>query len=526
MKIVKAKEMARIEQLAYSQGASEEGFMNEAGRGIATAALHLLTKQKHIAEGSRAKVTLLCGAGNNAGDAYVAGLFLMKAKVAVEALAVMPLEKSSRLCQLQAKRFSEKGTIHFIQKEEEMDFFGADLLIDGIFGTGFHGAAEGLFAKLIERANQSEIPILAIDIPSGIDGNTGAIEGDVIRASQTLFLGLPKTGCFIGDAWNYVGKHLVFNFGLDPYYINLAEEDFIALTDEMIEKIFPTMKWNRHKYEAGYVVGLGGSQGMPGAPIMASYAALRAGAGLVRLLHPDGMQNELASSPYELIRIPYLPSKTDFILEKLNGANACFIGPGFGTSADAKNILANILPNVSIPCVIDAEALTLIAHFDLPIPEGAILTPHHGEMKRLLNITEKKVDYLEFFDRCQEFAEKKKITLVLKGAPTIIFDPACSRFISTRGNPGMATAGSGDILTGMIAAFCAAKCPRIDAACLGVYLHGMAGEFAAKELTPYCMVATDLLTYLPEVFFHFKQAWFKASSVPSLERASSFTYTR
>ena len=285
--------------------------------------------------------------------------------------------------------------------------------------------------------------------------------------------------------------------------INEAHEEFITLTDELVRQMLPKIVWNRHKYQAGYVIGLGGSPGMPGAPTMASFASLRTGAGICRLLHPKGMELEFAHAPLEMIRIPYTSDQIDFLIEKLNSASAAFIGPGIGTSPTTAKMLKQILPNLSIPCVIDAEALTLIAAHDLPLPAGALLTPHHGEMSRLLHLKEKNETQLEFFKQCTAFVVKHNTTLVLKGSPTMILSPHISPFLMTRGDPGMATAGSGDILTGMIAAFLAMGCPPIDAACLGTYVHGMAGEFAAKNLTSYCVIATDLLDSLPAVFRYF-----------------------
>lgn len=504
MKVVTAKEMARIEKLSYQHGANEETFMNEAGRGVADHVLSFISKKNLLP-----RVVLLCGKGNNAGDAYVAGSLLLDRGAEVTAFAYFPLEESSSLCQLQANRFLKKqGKIHFIHHKEEISFGKAELIVDGILGTGFHGQVEGMLAHMIEKANHSQLPIVAIDIPSGIDGNTGSIGNVAIKATETVCLGLPKSGCFIGDAWNHVGKSFVFNFGLDPYFITLADEEFNLLTDNLIEKMIPLFERNRHKYQAGYVAGLGGSIGMPGAPLMASLSALRSGAGIVRLFHPEEMELEFSGAPLEIVRVSYQSGNFDNLIEKLNKAPSCFIGPGIGTSNETKLLLKNILPKIQSPCVIDAEALTIIAEEDLELPPNSILTPHQGEMKRLLHM-EKIGNPKEFLNQCNTYANQKKVTLVLKGAPTFIFHPQSVCILSTRGNPGMATAGSGDILTGMIASFLAQGAPLLDAACLGVYLHGMAGEFAAERLTPYCMIATDILTFLPNVFFSFRKVWEK-----------------
>ncbi len=498
MKVVKADEMARIEKIAYFRGAKEEEFMERAGEGVALLARNLLSTQT-----SKPKVLLLCGKGNNAGDAFVAGRYLLSYGINVLALALAPLGECSPLCQLQAKRFVEKGgTIFFIQRGEEMAFEGGSLIIDGVLGTGFKGEVQGLFAEGIKKANASNIPILSIDIPSGVNGNTGESSAVAIRASTTLFLGLPKKGCFLGDAWDRTGKIHVFNFGLTEEILSQASEDFILLDDEIIASIFPPIKRTQHKYEAGYVVGLGGSPGMPGAALLASLAALRSGAGIVRLLHPVGMEAELSGAPYELIRQGY--SKRDIVAlqSAFDRASSLFIGPGIGLSKVTAKMLNRILPKLKHPCVIDADALTLIASNDISPPRDAILTPHRGEMKRLLG-EEGDVSFAELHELSQEYADKKKIILVLKGAPTFIFSPYSSPLVSSRGDPGMATAGSGDVLTGIIGGLLSKKIPPLDAAAMGVYLHGCAGECAAAEKSSYSMLAGDIIDNLPRVFHHF-----------------------
>ncbi|NGX54737.1 MAG: Bifunctional NAD(P)H-hydrate repair enzyme Nnr [Chlamydiae bacterium] len=497
MKVVTAKEMARIEQLAYQHGSNEEAFMNQAGVGISVL-IQQCVAHYHL----KPKIMLLCGRGNNGGDAYAAGKELLNGGFEVQAIALAPIKESSPLCQLQSKRFKEAGgKIRYIDKAGEISFDDAELLVDGILGTGFRGSVEGLYFSAIERANISGLPIVAIDIPSGINGNTGEVEKIAIHASETIFLGLPKTGCFLGEAWNFVGKVHVYDFGLGEEFIEQAEEDFILLDDNNVDPFLPEIVRTRHKYQAGYVVGVGGSPGMPGAPILTSYAALRAGAGIVRLLHPHGMRAELAGAPYELIREGFKDEND--ILAALPRASAVFVGPGIGTSSEAEKLLTQLLPKIDKPCVIDAEALTILAKHPIDLPPQTVMTPHHGEMFRLLGVTE-ELPITELITRCHEYAEKKKITLVLKGAPTIIFHPGKVPHICSRGDPGMATAGSGDVLTGIIAAFLAQQCTPFEAAAIGVYFHGLAGEIAAQDLSSYSMVASDITDALSEVFLEYQ----------------------
>jgi len=500
MKIVTSQEMGRIERLAYAAGASEEAFMESAGAGVASAAQRLIGKL-HL----KPSIMLLCGSGNNAGDAYVAGRILLAGGFMVSALACAPYEKSSPLCQLQSHRFQQSGgRIMYVDELSlasfaQSPFEKAELLIDGLLGTGFHGEVLGLMKEMITQANASGLPILAVDIPSGVDGTKGEIGGVAIRAFETLFLGLPKVGCFSKDVWDYVGRVSVHDFGLGSPYIEQAKAEYLLIDDPLIRQILPAIHRTRHKYEAGYVVGLGGSVGMPGAPLMTCSAALRSGAGIVRLLHPVGMEGELSSSPFEIIRQGYKEGDTDSILNAMSRASALFIGPGIGTTPSVLNVLQAILPHIQKPCVLDAEALTLLSESNISLPNEIIMTPHHGEMKRLLHAP-KDLSFKDLLSKSHAYAQTKNVTLVLKGAPTFIFHPQAVPYVCSRGDPGMATAGSGDVLTGIIAAFLAQTKNPLHAAILGVQFHAIAGEKASSQKTPYCMVATDITEALPSVF--------------------------
>lgn len=494
MKIVTAQEMFRVEHLAYQEGWKEEDFMNRAGLGVAEAVRRAIGKY-HL----KPNIILLCGHGNNAGDAYVAGTQLLLGGFLVKALSLSPFEKFSPLCKLQSMRFiAAGGEIEYVTDATAISFGQSTIIIDGILGTGFKGEVTGLFREAIEKANRSKLTIIAVDIPSGINGTTGEIGGAAIAATETVFLGLPKRGCFIGQAWNHTGKISVYNFGLIDKFIEEAQSQWHLIEENEIKKALPKLERTRHKYQAGVVVGIGGSPGMPGAPILSSEAALRMGAGMMKLLHPIGMESELSSAPAELIRISYDPQDKADLIEKTKKADALFIGPGIGTKEETADLLKSILPLIDKPLVIDAEALTLIAKEKIPLPKKAVLTPHHGEMKRLLNL-EGELAFLDFLQKVQDFVDQNDVTLVLKGSPTFILHPKSIAYVCDRGDPGMATAGSGDVLTGMIAALLAQKKTPLESAILGVYIHAVAGEKAALKYTSYSMVASDISHMIAEV---------------------------
>lgn len=496
MKVVTPEVMGSLEQEAYKEGASEQDFMEEAGSGVG-----LVVHEFADRFGLEHQVVLLCGKGNNAGDAYVAGIHLLHLDYHVHAYQLFPLSECSKLCQERAARFvNEGGLLTEVGYDDEIPYPLDGIIIDGIFGTGFKGSIEGPMKKRIEAANHSGLPIIAVDIPSGLSGETGKVSDISIQAAETAFLGLPKVGFFLNDGWEAVGKLRYVDFGLSEDYIEEAPSEFEMLSPIMMLPLLPPVKRTRNKYEAGYVIGIAGSPGMSGSAILASTSALRAGAGIVRFFYPDGMQQEIAAAPYELIKTPYTFPKIDELLSELERAKSIFIGPGIGKTAKARALIEKLTPQIKIPTVFDADALNLYAEEPFELPKQTIFTPHTGEMHRLLHLKRHLPVNAEFLERCQKYVEQKQITLVLKGGPTFIFKPSTPIHVCPLGDPGMATAGTGDILTGLIAALLAQGLKPHDAACLGVYIHGVAGEQAALEFTSYCMIASDLFDFFPTAF--------------------------
>lgn len=495
MKVVAPHQMADLEQQAYRDGASESDFMEEAGSGVG-----LVVHEFAERYGIERQVILLCGKGNNAGDAYVAGVHLLHLDYHVHAYQLYPLNECSKLCRENAERFvRDGGLLTQVPYGDEISYPLDGIIVDGIFGTGFRGEVDEQIGSRILEANASGLPIISVDIPSGLDGETGLHGGVAILANETAFLGLPKIGFFLRDGWNAVGKLRFVDFGLSGDYIEELFSEVEMLDDLQMMPLLPSIKRNRHKYEAGYVIGVAGSPEMPGAAILSSISALRGGAGIMRLFHPEGMESLLSSSPYEVIKEPFGKS-LEPILQEMKRANSLFLGPGIGRKEPAKKMLKELLPQITIPCVIDADALNLAAELNLSFPARTVLTPHMGEMHRLLGIQQHLPLDLDFLRLCQNYVEDTRATLVLKGAPTFIFHPGAPICVSPVGDPGMATAGTGDVLTGLIAALLAQGLTPHEAACLGVYLHGISGEHAAADLTSYCMVASDLLDFFPLSF--------------------------
>lgn len=496
MKVVSAQQMSYLESQAYRDGASESDFMEEAGSGIALVVHDYVEKYPE-----HRSIIIMCGKGNNAGDGYVAGIHLLNLEYEVLAYQLVPISECSRLCRASYQRFLQSGgRVLQIQSADELTFPDEGVIIDAIFGSGLQGAINEPYQSIIAKINASNLPIISADIPSGLDATTGFAANNAVIATETAFLGLPKTGFFIRDGWDCLGVPRYVDFGLPQLYIEEAEADLIMLTGSELRPLLPRIRRSRHKYQAGSVVGIAGSPTMAGAAILSTSAAMHGGAGIVFLLHPQGMESELSAAAPELIKIPFDYPELDSLVTLCNKASSVFIGPGIGRHPDMERFLELLLPQITAPTVIDADALNLIAGKNFPLPPQCILTPHHGEMSRLLGDKSDGEISLDYLNRCATFAADKKVTLVLKGGPTFIIHSGMPIHVNPRGDPGMATAGSGDVLTGLIAALLAQGATPENAAKLGVYIHGIAGEYAADELTSYCICASDIIYRFTEGF--------------------------
>ena len=493
MKVATSKEMARLESLSYERGFKEEQFMRNAGDGVANAAV------KFCNQWNAAKnVLILAGKGNNAGDAYVAGQILLQQGYRVSAWYEQNA-KESPLCQKNREAFALSGGRFIDAKESREPDFQGGFILDAIFGTGLNKAPKEPYASMIAWANRSGFPILSVDIPSGLSGDTGEVFGEAVKATATVALGLPKLGFFLKRGWDYVGELHVVGFGLPNDVVDNFDTPFALYKREESLEALPAVRRGRHKYEAGAVLGFAGSPGMPGAAILASLAALRTGAGIVRLYHPEGMEAELSASPYELIRVAYSESNWEIVGEGLKHVDSAFIGPGIGRSQKTGEILKLLMQSITCPAVIDADALYFLAEKDFSFTSPVVLTPHLGEMNRLLQSREKEVS-ADFLMKCAAYAARKNAVLVLKGGPSFIISPKGEIWINTTGDPGMATAGSGDVLSGIVAALMAAGLSPLQSALAGACVHGWAGEMASKALSPYFMLASDIIEHLAFVF--------------------------
>ncbi len=487
-KVVTAKEMAQIEKVSIGEGASAEQYMQTAGLGIAK----IVENYTHLFK-LKKKVVLLVGQGNNGGDAYVTGMSLMENGFEVTAYQFCPLDEATSLCQSKGKQFLEcGGNILLPTSIDAVHLISDGVILDGIFGTGFKGEIEGLIKEVIIDVNAQNFHLLSIDIPSGLDGNTGEVTGEAMMARATIYLGLPKLGFFLREGMNHVGFLQYCDFGMDVEYIHQIKPSCHLVNEHALLNLLPKLVHNRHKYEAGYVLAIAGSPGMPGAAMLACLSAMRSGAGIVRLFYPKGMEGELSNEFYELLKSARSEKS---ILIEAKRAKSVLIGPGLGQEKEVSVLLKSVTPKLTIPCVLDADGLLLLKDELSSLKQPIIITPHRGEMAKLLDV--EKFPGKDFIKTCQLYVDINHVTLLLKGSPTFIFHPNSSPIVVNKGDPGMATAGTGDVLTGILASLLAQGLPTREAATLGAYLHGLAGELASSMLTPYHMIARDLIKALP-----------------------------
>jgi NAD(P)H-hydrate epimerase len=491
-KVVSATRMAEMEARAILEGdATSNEYMEKAAQGIFEVAIRYI-QEKNL----KYEVILVCGKGNNGADAYSVGELLLENDIKVSAYQLFPLETASQLCREHAESFKDKGgEIYEMNKISEFLLPPGVFVLDGMLGTGFRGRVEGLMKEVIQKLNRSPNPILAVDIPSGVIGDSGIVEGEAVNADLTVYVGLLKIGHLYNQGFEYAGELHAVDFGMSEKYISEIESFGSIVNLEIVVKNLPFRKRTVNKYSVGQVLLIAGSPGMPGAAILAAKAALRSGAGMVRLCHPPDMEYELFGCPPEVVRHSYTVDHMEKIFQELSRTNAILIGSGLGRSNDVPKILKRVYQEATCPLVIDGDALFFFEGGTRP----AILTPHKGELKKLLKVSEEISD-LELIRLAEEFAKIHKVVIVFKGAPTTVIAPNQPKVIIPYGNKGMASGGMGDALAGIITSLLAQGKELREAAILGATIHALAGDKAKETHSQYAMIASDLIESLPLIF--------------------------
>ncbi|MDH4222527.1 MAG: NAD(P)H-hydrate dehydratase [candidate division Zixibacteria bacterium] len=517
MRLVTSDQMRKIDKITIEKiGIPGLELMEKAGLGSALVGKKILDEK---VKGK--KVIIFCGKGNNGGDGFVVGRYLSRwgAKVEFYLLGKKEEVKGDALTNLK-KAVGLKLTIKQVSKEKELPAeLKADLIVDAIFGTGFKGKATGLEEEVIQLINSSGIKVLSIDIPSGLEADTGSVEGICVKATATSTMGLPKVGQFFFPGKSFCGKVEVIDIGVPQKVIDEQKLNLNLITEEEVKNILPERPGDAHKGTCGKVFLIAGSTGMTGAATLASLSCLKAGAGMAILGAPKTLNEIFEIKLTEVMTKPLPDVKKrgalalrglGEIMQILKWADCVALGPGLGQHFETIELIRRLVTRIELPMVIDADGLNAIAKDSSILNQAKaplILTPHIGELSRLINvpIDEIEKDRIKY---ARESAKKFNCVLVFKGAPTIIGEPEGQVYVNPTGNAGMATAGSGDVLTGIIVGLLAQmifqknqdiKKSMLESALSGVYIHGLCGDLAKEEKGEMGMIAGDMMEKLPEV---------------------------
>lgn len=505
MRLITPDQMREIDRRAIEEiGIPGAVLMENAAIQVAMKAAAVLTKNK----GSQAVV--LAGTGNNGGDALAVTRHLLAMGFSVMLFTYKSSEAYTGDAKINADILDKMGVeMHCLWDQGQYDLFESalsvcDLVIDGLFGTGLNRDLDSTAKKVIRSVNTLSRCTLSIDIPSGLDGLTGKIRGDCIRADYTVTFFLPKTGMVQYPAAQYLGELTVADISI-PYALADGLDTLTLLDRELILPILPKRPRDSHKGSFGRVLAIAGSFGMTGAAGLAAGAAYRTGSGLVRLAVPSGLVPTLASMIPEAVFTPLeeyegaIGAVDDAFLSGLmENSDSVLVGPGLSNTPFTGKLVRKVITLSEKPLVVDADGLNLLAHDKEVLKQAkapVILTPHPAEMARLIG-AQTQIVQEHRTGIAAKFAREYGVIVVLKGAGTVVAAPDGRISINPTGNSGMATAGSGDVLTGMIASFLGQNLPPYEAALAGVYLHGLAGDLAEAETGQAGMMASDLVRYI------------------------------
>lgn len=501
MIVVTPHQMKLLEAQADKNGNSYENLMELAGKKLAEKISEL------VIEKTVKNVIFLCGNGNNAGDCFVAARYLENTdiKCTVAMLCAMPKTDISLL------NFNRINNTEIVSEHREvikiLQTRKFSLVVDGVFGTGFHGS---LPEKIIEIFSMCKgIKTLAVDVPSGGNCKTGTVSDGTLCADCTLTFAFEKFGMTQYPLKSFCGEITVADIGIHQRLTECFEYNINTTELKTVKGVIPKKNPSSHKGNYGRLLTVCGSECMPGACIMALEAALKSGAGLVQAAVPKSLMPVIAARMPEVMLVSLETDDDGYItfdnFEKIirlsQKASAVLTGCGLGVTRQTKALVKNLVSNIKCPIILDADGINCMSDSIDIIKQSMsdiVITPHPAEMGRLCGRSAAQVQS----DRLQaalEFAKENNVTVVLKGAGTLITDGIRVN-VNTNGNPGMAKGGSGDVLAGIIASFTAQGVNVYDSSVLGVFVHGLAGDEAAAEMSMQSMTATDIIKKLPSVF--------------------------
>jgi hydroxyethylthiazole kinase-like uncharacterized protein yjeF len=510
MRLVKAAEMQEMDRVTIREvGIAGIVLMENAARGATRAFL------EHFRPPRNSHILFLCGRGNNGGDGYVMARYLHRRGYGVTVLVLSEYEKiaGDALVNLDIVRRMglDVREIPGIEAWEPCRALmkDADFIIDGILGTGLHSPVRGFYRQVIEEVNASGIPVTAIDIPSGLHADTGAVMGAAVRADLTATFGFPKLGQLLFPGASLVGRLVRIDIGIPKGVADRIPALYRLIEAQDMKELFPVEERDIHKGQRGHLLVLAGSTGKTGAAALACLGALRAGAGLVTLGIPKSLNPVLEGKLTEAMTCPLPETKAGTlaleaekqILDLLGGKTALALGPGLSTHEETVRLVRRLVAQCPVPMVVDADGLNALSGDLTPLRscrDRVILTPHPGEMARLTGIASSDIQ-ADRVGVAGRFAQDHGCHLVLKGARSLVARPDGRIHVNPTGNPALASGGSGDVLTGLVGAFLARGMPPEKAAMSGVYLHGLAADFLAEGMGEAGILAGDLPDVIPSL---------------------------
>lgn len=527
MILVTASQMQRMDHKTINSfGIPGVVLMENAGRGAVDMFLKkfgLLSKQNLAKQNPvkqnpvKQKVGVIAGRGNNGGDGFVIGRYLMEKGIPTTIFLLSTRDKltgdartNMGLAQKLVEQNPNANLIEIPDAEElarqTRHLLDQDLFVDAIFGIGLNADVRGFYKEVIELLNGSEKPIFSVDIPSGLNANTGAVCGVAIRAAATATFAFAKIGHILSPGNQYTGDLEVIDIGIPDFIVRDENPRLFLMAPRDIAPLFVPRKFESHKGSFGHLLVIAGSPGKTGAAALCANAAMRSGTGLVTLGVAKGLNPILESQVIEPMTVPLAQTPEGYLSDQslatiqalLKGKQALALGPGIGTQGPTQTLVRRLVTDTQVPIILDADGINCIAgHTELIKARKAptVLTPHPGEMARLTQKTTQEIQA----DRRgigTQFAQEYQVVLVLKGAQTLVCCPDGRTFICPTGNPGMASGGMGDVLTGLIAGFITQGFSIEKAAMAGVFIHGLCGDFLAEK-TPFGFLASDMIPAIP-----------------------------
>jgi len=492
MKILSAKQTQTVDKYTIENEPIESiDLMERASNAFIDAFIEKVSPKNSIA--------VVAGRGNNGGDGLAIARLLIERNYNVTSYIIQPEKKGSEDFEINRGRLNKIKESEGIQNESELpDFNEFDIIIDGIFGSGLSRPVEGLYASVIDAMNSSKCTLFAIDIASGLFADQHSEGGAIVEANFTFTFQLPKLALLLPQNHKYVGEWRALDIGLDLDFIQKQSTDFEYLDKSAVAKLIKKESKFDHKGTNGKALLSCGSYGKMGAAILASKAALRCGLGLLTVHIPacgyEILQTSVPEAMADVDESDHFLSSTP----KLTGIDALGVGPGLGKELETVGFLTELLRDFNKIIVFDADALNIISeHRELleMVPAGSIITPHPKEFERLVGKWDNDFERLELQ---KSVAREHNIIVVVKGAHTAIATPEGKVFFNSTGNPGMATGGSGDVLTGVVTSFLAQGYTPQEAAKIGVFVHGLAGDMAASNRGVSGMIASDIIDFLPQ----------------------------